>query len=155
MERAFRQRGALALHEMHFGPNMTPMVDVVMVILIFFMASTALLGPEWFVQANLPETDRGAGAGDNERFTLPEVRIELSLRVGELNTTFVHGFGPQPLTLGDFEAQVGATAADLRSGGPSAEPIVVIRPEPGVPYQDVVRVHDACTAAGFTRVGLG
>ena len=32
-----RGRTALRQWELRFGPNMTPMVDVVMVILIFFM----------------------------------------------------------------------------------------------------------------------
>ncbi|MFZ4431104.1 MAG: biopolymer transporter ExbD [Phycisphaerales bacterium] len=50
----FRNRSARATHESHYGPNMTPMVDVVMVILIFFMASAAILGPEWFIKSNLP-----------------------------------------------------------------------------------------------------
>ena len=44
-----RGRGAA-----HFGPNMTPMVDVVMVILIFFMASAAFVGEEWFLFAAIP-----------------------------------------------------------------------------------------------------
>ncbi|MEZ6319152.1 MAG: biopolymer transporter ExbD [Phycisphaerales bacterium] len=74
IEKPFRERGALAVHELHFGPNMTPMVDVVMVILIFFMASTALLGPEWFIRAHVPGDQAGAGVG--ERFELPEVRME-------------------------------------------------------------------------------
>jgi len=38
---------------------MTPMVDVVMVILIFFMASAAFLGAEWFLKAAIP-SKRGA-----------------------------------------------------------------------------------------------
>src|SRR4051812_37590647 len=54
MRHTFRKRNAQALYDSHLGPNMTPMVDVVMVILIFFMASTAFLGPEWFLKTHLP-----------------------------------------------------------------------------------------------------
>src|SRR5215813_7077601 len=62
----FRRRNAQALYDQHYGPNMTPMVDVVMVILIFFMASTAFLGPEWFLKTHLPR------AGAHARGTLAD-----------------------------------------------------------------------------------
>ena len=47
MSRSFRRRSALYTWQLQFGPNMTPMVDVVMVILIFFMASATFAGAEW------------------------------------------------------------------------------------------------------------
>lgn len=152
MERAFRERGALASHDLHFGPNMTPMVDVVMVLLIFFMATTALLGPEWFINAHLPEDEREGGV-EGERFLLPEVRLEVRLSPGDAGT-LVDGFGLSAGTLDAFEAQVASAAPDLLAAGADAQPIVLIAPEAGVPYQDVVRAHDACSAAGLTRVGL-
>jgi len=152
IEKPFRERGALAVHELHFGPNMTPMVDVVMVILIFFMASTALLGPEWFIRAHLPRDQAGAGTG--ERFELPEVRMEVRLGADDAGETRVWGFGLDGGTVDELDAAVRASAPDLLAGGASAEPIVVIVPEAGVAYQDVVRAHDACSSAGFTRVGL-
>ena len=39
----------------HVGPNMTPMVDVVMVILIFFMTWMSFVGAEWFLRTALPK----------------------------------------------------------------------------------------------------
>ncbi|GJM18554.1 MAG: hypothetical protein DHS20C14_07670 [Phycisphaeraceae bacterium] len=151
MGKAFRDRTALAAHELHFGPNMTPMVDVVMVILIFFMASTALLGPEWFIDAHLPE-DETVGIVQDERFTLPEVRLEVTLTASEGGgSARVSGFGIEGGTLDELARAAAAVAPDLLAGD---DPIVVISPGDGVAYQDVVRAHDACTAAGFTRVGL-
>ena len=153
MDRAFRERTALAAHELHFGPNMTPMVDVVMVILIFFMASTALVGPEWFIRAHLPEDQAGIG-GTAERFVLPEVQLEIRLTSDDEGVTRVRGFGLEAGTLDELEQQIEGSAADLLAGGAIAEPIVVVIPASTVPYQDVVRAHDACALAGFTRVGL-
>jgi len=44
MSRRFRRRDARTTWEMHYGPSMTPMCDVVLVILVYFMASTSLAG---------------------------------------------------------------------------------------------------------------
>ncbi|MCP2732564.1 biopolymer transporter ExbD, partial [Limnofasciculus baicalensis] len=57
-----RKRNALAQHDLHYGPNMTPMVDVVMVILVFFMASAVFLGPEWYLKTAIPEVRKGEQA---------------------------------------------------------------------------------------------
>ena len=148
--KAFRNRTALAQHELHFGPNMTPMVDVVMVILIFFMASTAILGPEWFINAHLPE-DEAVAAVPDERFTLPDIRLEVVLTTDDDGLVRVTGFGVTNGTMDELTAAARAAAPGLTAG---REPTVVIAPGAGVAYQDVVRAHDACTAAGFTRVGL-
>ncbi len=154
--RAFRRRGALHQWELHFGPNMTPMVDVVMVILIFFMASTAFLGPEWFLQAHMtPEERSGAALQQDTRFRLPEVRVEVTLRAGASGTV-ADAFGREGLTMAQFEALAQEVASDLVPESPAgaAEPRVVIVPEARTPYNDVVHIHDACTKAGFRRVGL-
>jgi len=70
-----------------FGPNMTPMVDVVLVILIFFMASTAFIGPEWFLRAALP-SDQAADQGGAD-FSLPPARFEIVLAIGAVEAQAV------------------------------------------------------------------
>lgn len=147
--RAFQHRGALRRWELRFGPNMTPMVDIVMVILIFFMAATALLGPEWFLRTALPGYG-GQGASMADPFALPPVRFDVRLSLDADGRTVAAGLGAQPLTLEDLENQLGALSAD--AGGTGI--MVLISPAPDVPYRDVVRVHDACTRAGITQVGL-
>ena len=80
MRRAHRTRsraGALAHWDLHYGPNMTPMVDVVMVILVFFMASTAVLGPEWFLRSALPVNKPKAAVDPGKPDE--EVRVEAGL----------------------------------------------------------------------------
>jgi len=153
---AFRRRGSLHQWELHFGPNMTPMVDVVMVILIFFMASTAFLGPEWFLQAHVaPDQKEGAALRQDTRFRLPEVRLEVRLSADPTGT-IITAFGREGMNLDQFEVLAAEVAKDMVPEQPAggAEPIVVIEPEPNVPYNDVVRAHDACTKAGFRRVAL-
>ncbi|MEZ6241483.1 MAG: biopolymer transporter ExbD [Phycisphaerales bacterium] len=158
----YRRRGALNQWELHFGPNMTPMVDVVMVILIFFMASTAFLGPEWFLKANMtPEEVASGGRTPDRRFELPEVRLNVHLRVVD-GVTLANAFGREGLTMDDLDALAAEVAKDIvqpeQAGrdpeDTSGEPLVIIAPESDVPYNDVVRAHDACTRAGFRRVAL-
>src|SRR3954468_3744540 len=43
------------------GPNMTPLVDVVMVILIFLMLTGSFVGTEHYLGSNLPLSEKGAG----------------------------------------------------------------------------------------------
>lgn len=160
--RPYRRRGALHQWELHFGPNMTPMVDVVMVILIFFMASTAFLGPEWFLRAHVPPEEPAAGGQVSDPvFELPEVRLHVRLGVVD-GVTYADGFGREGLALEAFEALAAEVAGDIVPperpgrdlGDTAGEPVVVIEPAEDVPYNDVVRAHDACTRAGFRRVAL-
>lgn len=59
-----RRKTALQTYDGHIGPNMTPDADVVMVILIFFMASASILGPTWLLlhQSSTKAIANGAAA---------------------------------------------------------------------------------------------
>lgn len=140
-------RSALRQWELRFGPNMTPMVDIVMVILIFFMAGTAFVGPEWFLRAALPASRTGPGPGDP--FALPPARFEVAL-LAESGRTLATGLGLVGAPLADLERAI----EDLGREAQGAGVIILLRPAPAVPYRDVIRVHDACERAGLTKVGL-
>ncbi|MEL6739544.1 MAG: biopolymer transporter ExbD [Planctomycetota bacterium] len=146
-----RPRRALDAHGMHFGPNMTPMVDVVMVILVFFMASTAVLGPEWFLRASVAQ----AGA-ERAGVALPEVRLRVRVEAEAVGAgasgVLIDGFGLERAPLGAFESAVRSAAPGLLSGG--EPPIVEISVGDGVRYEDAARVHAACAAAGLSRIEL-
>lgn len=153
MSKPFRRRDALHTWELHFGPNMTPMVDVVMVILIFFMASATFAGTEWFLRTALPRqgaADAPAKGEAGDPFKLPPARFELTLTRGPDGRTVASGAGFDGLSVADLAPRLRELAA-----GVSAEDLVlVIRPEAGVPYGDVIRAHDAAAAAGIVKVGL-
>ncbi len=152
-----RKRSALEVYQGHFGPNMTPMVDVVMVILVFFMASAAVLGPDWFIHSALPI--RAATAPVSEDSI---IRVELSLSPAP-GATRVHAAylgaipgdtrlpdPPRDLPLPDL----GTWLAELVRATNADRFVVAITPAGGVPYQDVVRAHEACAAAGIRRTGI-
>lgn len=141
----YRRRNAQSLYAMHYGPNMTPMVDVVMVILIFFMASAVVLGPEWFVRTNLPKPDTASTARPGQQ------PLRLSVKMTrEDGTTMVRFNADAPVAL-----DVAITALKPAMQDRTADDVVMlIQPDAGVPYEDVVRIHAACQELGITRVGL-
>lgn len=152
--RGLRRRDALHTHSMHFGPNMAPMVDVVMVILIFFMASAAFLGSEWFLRAAIPfEAGRGSSPRKpNDPAALPPVRLDIFLDVdpqGQTVVTFSQDLSRAPLEA--FFARIAQFKQDRTAGDIE----VMIRPTAQVPYADVVRVHAACDDAGIYKLGIG
>lgn len=142
-------RSALAQHELDFGPNMTPMVDIVMVILIFFMGATTFAGAEWFLHMAVPVASAGEGAGDP--FELPPARFEIRLRPGADGRVLWSGIGEGEQKMEMLEPML--TALVERVGVETVE--VIIQPEGGTVYEDVVRAADACAAAGVRVVGLG
>lgn len=154
----FRRRSALDRYSLHFGPNMTPMVDVVMVILVFFMTSAAFVGPEWFLSALLPAPAKappsaaptpppagGAGAG-----ALAPVRLDLALDATPAGGVTLTGLG---LTAASLEDGLAALAAFVKDT-PTDQVELLLKPAAGVPYRDVIRVHEAAEALGLTRVGI-
>lgn len=149
----FRRRSALHTWEMNFGPNMTPMVDVVMVILIFFMASTSFVGTEWFLRAALPREatqtpPEGPAAGDP--FRLPPARFDIVLSHQPGVGTVVSGRGIEPCAIADLGDQL----MQLARGAGRDDIILIIRSEPDIPYADVIRAHEFAAAAGIEKIGL-
>ncbi|TVQ59240.1 MAG: biopolymer transporter ExbD [Phycisphaerales bacterium] len=153
----FRRRNASAVAARHFGPNMTPMVDIVMVILIFFMAGSAFIGPEWFLDVGMAQgvtqTDADAREADPAPtldLEIPPTSVVLRLRTSDDGATRVTGLGLTDGTLGDLDE----TLRRHREEGAASAIRIVIEPTPGTAYQDVIRVYDACEQAGVAGVAL-
>lgn len=143
--RGFRPRSARALYEAHHGPNMTPMVDVVMVILIFFMASTAIMGPEWFLRSSLPVVAPGATENLN-----PPARLRIALLKGGVARVTLDEERPQTTATFQLETRLRDEAASRGA----ANLVVLVEPAPDAPYDDVVKVHEWCAELGITKVGI-
>ncbi|MBX3385597.1 MAG: biopolymer transporter ExbD [Phycisphaeraceae bacterium] len=149
---ALQRRDALHSYSMHFGPNMTPMVDVVMVILIFFMASAAFMGDEWFLRAAIPfefgrgtATDRAA-----DPLEIPPDRLEVVMETDGAGRTLVSFLEIAGGSIEQFERRVGAFPRSAET----ANLEVVIKAAPGVPYREVIRVHSALDRAGVVKIGV-
>ncbi len=153
----FRRRNALAVHELHYGPNMTPMVDVVMVILIFFMASASVMGPEWFLRVALP---RRPAAGASPHDQPARVFLSPTRNDGELRIAWRF----QPGTTGVRDPVAGPAAGDLDwlraalSGAAEQIPpdslVVLVQPDAALPYADAVAILELCRELGIARAAL-
>lgn len=153
--RALQRRDAMHSHSLHFGPNMTPMVDIVMVILIFFMASAAFMGDEWFLRAAIPfEAGRGTALNKpNDPLAIAPTRLDVNLDVDKQGQTIVSVSGMQGLNEVPLDRFVEWVSALPRTKE-TAEIEVLLRPTGPVPYRDVVRAHSACDVAGIVKVGI-
>lgn len=152
--RGFRRRGALDQHSLHFGPNMTPMVDIVLVILIFFMATAAFMGSEWFLRAAIPfQAGRGNNATKpNDPLAPPPSKMDIVLDVDPAtNQTVVSFLSFSRVSMEQFEQRI----ATFPDGDATRNIQVLIKPTRAVPYKDIVRTHAACDAKGISKVGYG
>lgn len=152
--RGFRRRNAAAVASRHFGPNMTPMVDIVMVILIFFMAGSAFLGPEWFLSVAVRERVEGTEEAPpepepEEGLSIGPVRMTVRLRQ-EGGATVIDGLG----VVGGTIETLGERLRAMRETGASPTVELAIQPTADTPYQDVIRVYDLCVGAEPAGVGL-
>lgn len=117
--------------------NLIPLIDVLLVILIFLMVTTTYARFSE-LQINLPQAQ-----GDNAK-EMPE-RINVS--VDERGTYAVNNNG---LALASVETL--AQALKDAAGGEQADPVVVISADAHASHQSVVRVMEAARIAGYPRV---
>lgn len=113
--------------------NVTPLVDVTLVLLIVFMVTTPML--QRGTDVELPRSRTGAVKAE-DRLTLTLAR-------------------DRRVYLNDQEVPPQALAARLRAAA-AARPdrILYFRGDAAVPYGTVVEVMDAVKAAGFESVGM-
>lgn len=147
MSTPFRRRNALHQWHLHFGPNMTPMVDVVMVILVFFMASTAFIGPEWLLRLGLAEDTAPVSAG----FQLgpAEIVVRLSVMDGQVR---VNGLGLADGRLEELESAAARAGASLGSAADQTR--IILAPADMVPYDAVVRAQESLVIGGFVYTAI-
>jgi biopolymer transport protein ExbD len=128
-------------------PNLAPMIDVVMVILIFFMLGTSFTVTEGRLGAGLfaPAVPGGAAV----EWT-PTIRISLK-QTGD-GACHVNVMGVA-LPTGDFEG-LRRLLSEKRAAGIDAQNPVVILAERDVAYENVIRVMDACRLAGYSNLQL-
>ncbi|MBY0113078.1 MAG: biopolymer transporter ExbD [Phycisphaerales bacterium] len=146
-----RRRNALATHELHYGPNMTPMVDVVMVILVFFMASASVLGPEWLLKTALPPSKPSPIAPSPD---ITRVELQLAMNAGVVVARVREGTNAAPALdaagIDDVIRYLNDTAKRLNP----KQLAVVVRPRGEVPYETVVQLHELCARLGIEKIGI-
>lgn len=114
--------------------NVTPMVDVMLVLLIIFMVTTPLI--QQGVKVNLPETKAAPVDGTDKKLV---VSIDANKRV------FI---GEAEITLAEFEQKLKANAKA------QADKEMYLHADRDLPYGVVVDVMAAAQRAGVTNVGM-
>lgn len=131
------------------GPNLTPMVDVVLVVLIFLMLAGAIAVPRVLTA----QTAR-SGANAVVPATSMDLRVQDDPAAGEFVVT---GLGMR--IIGSPEQLLSALqtrfAAYQAAGIKPSDVQVVIRPSRNVKYQHVLTVYESVQRAHFTRAALG
>lgn len=137
------------------GPNMTPLVDIMLVILIFLMLTGTFAGAEHYLSSNLAFRKSGSGAANQS--VIPDQEL-LQVRVSE-NATH-DGF---IAVAGQYQAsdkQALATALrrlrdGYRASNTKLENVqVVIAPARTVKYKHVIEVFEAAQLADFPKIGF-
>lgn len=140
------------------GPNMIPMVDVVMVILVFLMLTGTFYGAEHYLVSNLPYTRSGGGnvapppGGFPEDVPL-EIRVDTNAtRDGFIARVGQHQARNEQQLIAHLTAMRERFARDL---GKTADQVQVkISPGGNVRYEYVVQVYQAAMQANFTKIGF-
>jgi len=115
--------------------NVTPLVDVMLVLLIIFMISAPLLNVA--VPVELPKTEATAVDASDDPVVI-SIKREGAIYVGESEVSF------DRLVISVAEA----------AGPDGREKAVSVRGDGQAPYQAVARVMARLSSAGFTRLNL-
>ena len=153
-----RLKGAKQVHY-DSGPNMTPLVDVVMVILIFLMLAGSFGASEHYLASKVPITKGGVGVPDA---VVPD-DTNFTITVDSLEDRFqARPDGMEPLT--DADSLKAALAVKLTAftaaGTPPDKVQVIISPGGQVKYGFLMEVYEAALDAEgaghekFTKVAF-
>src|ERR1700740_475938 len=114
--------------------NVTPLVDVMLVLLIVFMISAPLLTAG--VPVELPKTEAGAIQDQSEPLSV-SIRADGSIFLGERQVAFSN------------------LAPELRaSAGPDSKKPIFVRADGKASYAAVAQVMAALSTSGFTSINL-
>ncbi|HVT90217.1 MAG TPA: biopolymer transporter ExbD [Tepidisphaeraceae bacterium] len=149
-------RGAQKIHY-DSGPNMTPLVDVVMVILIFLMLAGSFVGTEGYLVSDLPLRASGGGSvtpppGGFPQYEMLEIRVDRNAthdgfvaHAGQIQTS-------DPKVL---EAGLSNMREQYTKAGSSLDKVqVIISPGASVRYEHLIEVYQAALKAQFTKIGF-
>lgn len=116
--------------------NITPLIDVVFLLLIFFMVSTTF-ERESEIKITLPKVSQEGGEAESQ---VVQVAIDANERI------YIDELPLEDARLATIRAAIAASGQGLE------EPAVVIKADSGVSHQLVVRVMDAARQSGLVKI---
>lgn len=138
------------------GPNMIPLVDVVMVILIFLMLVGQFGGLEHYLLSNVPYSEKGLGGVKAPDSVVPDepldIRVEalpagrwVALVGGRIKVSDTTSLTTQ---LQDLRQQLNA------AGTPTGKIQVIISPAQSVRYDLLTSIYESALRADFTKISF-
>ncbi|MEN8130523.1 MAG: biopolymer transporter ExbD [Pseudomonadota bacterium] len=118
--------------------NLTPLIDVVFLLLIFFMVTTTF-NRESALKISLPEATEQSK---------PQEDIPLELMVDAAGEFYINGravVNSQPHTL---------VAALSKAAAEHNDPLLTIRADARTPHQSVITAMDSAARVGLTRIAI-
>jgi biopolymer transport protein ExbD len=149
-----KMKGAKQVHY-DSGPNMTPLVDVVMVILIFLMLAGSFAGTTRFLVSHQGIHAKGVGGAKPD----PNKPIETPIEI-HINSTMggfvAEGTGIKATNSPDsIKASLEAKREQFNAAGTPTEQLqVVLYPGKRVKYQDLIQIYQAALQAQYTKVAF-
>jgi len=135
---------------------MIPMVDVVMVILIFMMLVGQFGVVEHYLSTTMPMSQNALGGAQAPKMTVPDEPLEIRIDSADAER-WVSRIGGRFAAENAIEllGQLRLLRGELLETGLTDERIhVVISPGGGVRYEDVIGVYQAAMEAGFQRISF-
>jgi biopolymer transport protein ExbD len=135
------------------GLNLTPMIDVVFQLLIFFVCTVEFQRQEEQLQTRLPVEQAAGSGGSRSREELDFGRIDVEVTPDEVIAKFQGQVRRYPNA--DSEAALGPLLDQLRAWT-RAEPRIPVRlaGTADAPTGVILQVYDGCLQAGLQDVGL-
>ena len=126
-----------------FGFQIAPMVDVVFVLLLFFMASAGQKVTEGFFQIGLPSSAPGGS----------DIKVPIVVDVDQVGNVFVNG---QTMSGGPKDREL-KQLTEFLTGAMKASPEdpVIVRPNMEARHERVVDVLNACRVARVQKLTFG
>ncbi len=124
----------LKADEEDYSMQLTPLIDVVFLLLIFFMVSTAFVDFTKQLDIELPEAKAGAVSTETKVFTI---------EVNSLGEVFIDG---KSVTMKEIPEEIAVRRGEKRS--------VIIRADKKVHYGLAVEIMGICKDSGVNDIGL-
>jgi biopolymer transport protein ExbD len=111
---------------------MTPLIDVIFLLMIFFLMTINFQKPEGVLDNRLPELGRRSSEDPTKDWETVKLRIQLTRAGGELRIHL------QERVLSNYE-ELGYYLGQL-----PPDILIIVEPEDDVPYKHVIGVYNAC-----------